>query len=163
MNANQKLPSDEDITRFFQYVSSLRVFKNRKVELYILCTKKAPYTKRDYIINDDCIYTMRVKSLKDFKAKEILKKVKKERRQQQREEERRKKEELRKEQEANLPKALKPKGIVIRDSPPPPARSQMRPSSSAASPGHPYQKPPLLVVSDNDAYRSFFTYVTWIS
>ena len=75
MNANQKLPSDEDITRFFQYVSSLRVFKNRKVELYILCTKKAPYTKKDYIINNDCIYTMHVKSLKDFKAKEILKKV----------------------------------------------------------------------------------------
>ncbi len=56
-------------------MSSLRVFKNRKVELYILCTKKAPYTKKDYIINDDCIYTMHVKSLKDFKAKEILKKV----------------------------------------------------------------------------------------
>ena len=75
LECQSNLPSDDDITRFFQYVSSLRVFKNRKVELYILCTKKAPYTKKDYIINDDCTYTMHVKSLKDFKAKEILKNV----------------------------------------------------------------------------------------
>ena len=65
LECQSDLPRDDDITRFFQYVSSLRVFKNRKVELYILCTKKAPYTKKEYIINDECTYTMHVKSLRD--------------------------------------------------------------------------------------------------
>lgn len=75
LECQSKLHTDDDITRFFQYVSSLRVFKNRKVELYILCTKKASYTKKEYVINDECIFTMHVKSLKDYKAKEILKNV----------------------------------------------------------------------------------------
>lgn len=75
LECQSKLPNDDDITRFFQYVSSLRVFKNRKVELYILCTEKAPYTKREFIINDECVYTMHVISLKDYNAREILKSV----------------------------------------------------------------------------------------
>lgn len=75
MECQSKLPSDDDITRFFQYVSSLRVMKNRKVELYILCTKKAPYTKREFILNDECRYTMHVISLKRFKAEKILKSI----------------------------------------------------------------------------------------
>lgn len=73
LECQSKLPTDDDITRFFQYVSSLRIFKNRKVELYILCTQKAPYTKKEFVINDECVYTMHVKSLKDYKARQILK------------------------------------------------------------------------------------------
>ena len=69
------LPTEDDITRFFQYVSSLRVFKKCKVELFILCTKKASYDKKDFIINDECTYTMHMISLKDFKAKEIFKNI----------------------------------------------------------------------------------------
>ena len=70
-----KLPTDEDVKRFFQYVSSIRLFKNRNVELYILCTEKPGYTKREFVLNDNCVYTMHVISLKDFKAKEIFKSI----------------------------------------------------------------------------------------
>lgn len=54
LECQSKLPTDDDISRFFQYVASLRVMKNKKVELYILCTKKAPYTKKEYVLNDEC-------------------------------------------------------------------------------------------------------------
>ena len=40
-------PTDDDIKRFFQYVSSLRIFKDNNVELYILCTKRGPMRKRN--------------------------------------------------------------------------------------------------------------------
>ena len=33
-----RLPTDDDIERFFQYVSSIRLFKHMHVDLYILCT-----------------------------------------------------------------------------------------------------------------------------
>lgn len=69
------LPTEDDIKRFFQYVSSLRIFKDNNVELFILCTKKASYGKKEFIINEDCIYTMQMISLKDFKAKEIFKNI----------------------------------------------------------------------------------------
>ena len=65
-------PTEEDILRFFQYVSSLRVFKKKKVELYIICTKKTPYTKKEFKISNDCTYTMQMVSLKEFKAEEIF-------------------------------------------------------------------------------------------
>ena len=73
LECQSELPTDEDIKRFFQYVSSLRIFKNNNVELYILCTKKPSYNKREFVINDECTYTMHVISLKDFKAREIFK------------------------------------------------------------------------------------------
>lgn len=72
VECQSELPTDEDIKRFFQYVASLRIFKNQDVELYILCTKKAPYTKKEFILNDECTYTMHVISLKDFKASKIF-------------------------------------------------------------------------------------------
>ena len=72
LECQTKLPTEDDITRFFQYVSSLRVFKNCKVELFILCIDDAPYDKKDFIINDDCVYTMHMISLKQFKAEEIF-------------------------------------------------------------------------------------------
>ena len=75
LECQTNLPTEDDITRFFQYVSSLRVFKKSKVELFILCTEKAPYTKKDFIIKDDCIYTMHMISLKQFKAREIFKNI----------------------------------------------------------------------------------------
>ena len=68
-------PTDEDIKRFFQYVSSMRILKNNKVELYIICTEKVPYTKKEFVIKDDCVYTMHVISLKNREATEILKNV----------------------------------------------------------------------------------------
>ena len=70
-----KLPTDEDIKRFFQYVTSIRVFKDSDVELYILCTEKPTYKKREFRIKEGCIYTMHVISLKDFKAEEIFKNI----------------------------------------------------------------------------------------
>lgn len=73
LECQSELPTDDDIKRFFQYVSSLRIFKNNNVELYILCTKKSSYDKKEFVINDDCTYTMHVISLKDFKAREIFK------------------------------------------------------------------------------------------
>ena len=73
LECQSELPTDEDIKRFFQYVSSLRIFKNNNVELYILCTKKPSYNKKEFVINDECTYTMHVISLKDFKAREIFK------------------------------------------------------------------------------------------
>ena len=75
VECQSKLPSDDDIKRFFQYVSSLRIFKNNNVVLFILCTKKASYDKKEFIINDECIYTMHMVSLKDFKAREIFKNI----------------------------------------------------------------------------------------
>ena len=67
-----KLPTDEDIKRFFQYVASIRVFKDSDVELYILCTEKPSYDKKEFRIKEGCIYTMHVISLKNFKAEEIF-------------------------------------------------------------------------------------------
>ena len=63
LECQSRLPTDEDIKRFFQYVSSLSVLKNKKIELYILCTEDAPYKTREYILNDDCRYSMKVISL----------------------------------------------------------------------------------------------------
>lgn len=75
LECQKKLPTEDDITRFFQYVSSLRVLKNRKVELYILCITKAAYEKKEYVLNDGCTYVMHVISLKKFKAMEIFKRI----------------------------------------------------------------------------------------
>lgn len=75
LECQTNLPSEDGITRFFQYVSSLRIFKKCKVELFILCTKKAPYDKKEFIINDGCTYTMHMISLKDFRAREIFKNI----------------------------------------------------------------------------------------
>ncbi|MBE6490830.1 MAG: hypothetical protein E7Z83_08240 [Methanobrevibacter sp.] len=73
LECQTKLPTDDDIKRFFQYISSLRIFKDNDVELYILCVEKAPYTKKDFVIKEGCVYTMHVISLKDFRASEIFK------------------------------------------------------------------------------------------
>ncbi len=73
LECQSKLPTEEDIKRFFQFVSSLRIFKNNNVELYILCTEKAPYNEKEFVINENCIYTMHVISLKEFSARKILK------------------------------------------------------------------------------------------
>lgn len=75
LECQTNLPTEDDIKRFFQYVSSLRVFKNSKVELYILCTQKASYSEKKFIINDDCVYKMHMISLKDFRASEIFKNI----------------------------------------------------------------------------------------
>ena len=72
LECQSRLPTDEDVKRFFQYVSSLRILKNRKIELYILCTEDAPYNTREYVLNDECTYTMHVISLKDINAMNIL-------------------------------------------------------------------------------------------
>ena len=72
LECQTNLPTEDDIKRFFQYVSSLRVFKNTKVELFILCTKKASYDAKEFIINDDCTYIMHMISLKKFRACEIF-------------------------------------------------------------------------------------------
>ena len=69
------IPTEDDIKRFFQYVSSLRIFKNCKIELYILCTEKASYDRKDFIIKDGCTYTMHFISFKNFKASEIFKSI----------------------------------------------------------------------------------------
>ena len=73
LECQTKLPTDDDIKRFFQYVSSIRIFKDNDVELYILCVENAPYTKKEFVLNEGCVYTMHVISLKDFKADEIFK------------------------------------------------------------------------------------------
>ncbi len=75
LECQSKLPTDEDIKPFFQYVSLMRIFKNNDVELFILCIEKASYTKKEFIINDECTYTMHVISLKDYKAREIFKSI----------------------------------------------------------------------------------------
>lgn len=75
LECQSNVPTEEDFNRFFQYVSSLRLFKNYDVELYILCTQEVPFDKKDFVINDDCIYTMHIISLKDFKAEEIFKNI----------------------------------------------------------------------------------------
>ena len=75
LECQTKLPTDEDIKRFFQYVSSIRIFKDSNVELFILCVEKPTYTKKEFVIKEDCVYTMHVISLKDFKAKNIFKKL----------------------------------------------------------------------------------------
>lgn len=75
LECQSRLPTDEDVKRFFQYVTSLNSLKNAKIELYILCTEDAPYTTREYTLNDECTYTMNVISLKDKKANEIFKTI----------------------------------------------------------------------------------------
>ena len=75
LECQTNLPTDEDIKRFFQYVSSIRILKNNNVELFILCTEDAPYAEKEYVIKEDCVYTMRLISLKDFKAKDIFKNI----------------------------------------------------------------------------------------
>ena len=75
LECQTKLPTDEDIKRFFQYVSSIRIFKDSNVELFILCVEKPTYTKKEFVIKEDCVYAMYVISLKDFKAKDIFKKL----------------------------------------------------------------------------------------
>ena len=75
LECQSKLPTEEDIKRFFQYVASLRNFKNQNVELFILCTEKVPYDKKEFVINDECTYMMHVISLKDFKASTIFKNI----------------------------------------------------------------------------------------
>ena len=54
LECQSKLSTDEDIKRFFQYVSSMRIFKNNNVELFSLCIENAPYSKKEFIINDEC-------------------------------------------------------------------------------------------------------------
>ena len=56
-------------------MSSIRVLKNKKVELYILCTKKAPYKRKEFVIDDECTYIMHMISLKDIDAEEIFKNI----------------------------------------------------------------------------------------
>lgn len=73
LECQSRLPTDEDIKRFFQYVSSLRILKNTKIELYILCTEETTYNIREFALNDNCIYEMHVISLKHIKACKILK------------------------------------------------------------------------------------------
>ena len=68
-------PKEDDIKRFFQYITLIRTFKNQNVELYILLTEKAPYDSLNFKINEDCIYKMNVISLKDIKATDIFKKI----------------------------------------------------------------------------------------
>ena len=46
MECQSQIPTDDDIGRFFQYVASLRNFKNNNVELFILCTQNVGYTKK---------------------------------------------------------------------------------------------------------------------
>ncbi len=75
LECQTNLPTDDDIKRFFQYVSSIRIFKDNDVELYILCTEKSNYTKKDFVIKEGCVYTMHMISLKNFKAKDIFKKI----------------------------------------------------------------------------------------
>jgi predicted transposase/invertase (TIGR01784 family) len=75
LECQTNLPTEDDITRFFQYVSTLRVFKNCKVELFILCTKKVPYDKKDFVIKEGCVYTMHMISLKQYRAREIFKSI----------------------------------------------------------------------------------------
>ena len=75
LECQTKLPTDEDIKRFFQYVSSIRIFKDCNVELFILCVEKPSHTKKEFVLKDDCVYTMHVISLKVFKAKDIFKKL----------------------------------------------------------------------------------------
>ena len=75
LECQTELPTEEDIKRFFQYVSSIRVFKDNNVEVYILCIKKAPYEKKEFVLNDSCVYTMHIISLKDFKAKDIFENI----------------------------------------------------------------------------------------
>ena len=75
IECQSKIPTDEDIKRFFQYVASMRIFKNNDVELFILCIEKVPYTKKEFIINDECTYTMHIISLKNYKAREIFKNI----------------------------------------------------------------------------------------
>ena len=75
LECQSQIPTDEDIKRFFQYVASLRNFKNNNVELFILCTQRVGYTKKEFIINDECTYTMHVISLKNFRAMDIFKKI----------------------------------------------------------------------------------------
>ena len=75
LECQTKLPTEDDIKRFFQYISSIRIFKDNNVELYILCIEKALYAKKDFVIKEDCVYTMHVISLKDFKASEIFKSI----------------------------------------------------------------------------------------
>lgn len=52
LECQTKLPTEDDIKRFFQYISSIRIFKDNNVELYILCIEKAPYTKKDFVIKE---------------------------------------------------------------------------------------------------------------
>lgn len=40
LECQTKLPSDDDLKRFFQYSSSIRIFKDNDVELYILCIER---------------------------------------------------------------------------------------------------------------------------
>lgn len=75
LECQSRLPTKEDIKRFFQYVSSLSILKNRKIELYILCSEDAPYNTREYVLNDECAYTMQVISLKHINAEDILKRI----------------------------------------------------------------------------------------
>ena len=69
------LPKEDDIKRFFQYITLIRTFKNQNVELYILLTEKSPYDSLNFKINEDCIYKMKVISLKDIKATDIFNKI----------------------------------------------------------------------------------------
>ena len=66
------VPTEEDIERFFQYVSSLRQFKRKKIELYILCTEKVDSDVKEVILNDESKYVMHMISLKNIKAKDIF-------------------------------------------------------------------------------------------
>ena len=75
LECQTNLPTEDDIKSFFRYVSSLRIFKDAYIELYILCIEKTEYSKIDFVINDDCVYTMHMVSLKNFKAEDIFKSI----------------------------------------------------------------------------------------
>lgn len=72
LECQSRLPTDRDVKRFFQYVTSLNNLKDKKVELYILCTEYTPYKTKEHVLKDDCKYTMNVISLKHLNGKEIL-------------------------------------------------------------------------------------------
>ena len=37
--------------------------------------QKAPYNEKEFVLNDDCTYTMHVISLKDIRAEDIFKRI----------------------------------------------------------------------------------------
>ncbi|WP_305556140.1 hypothetical protein [Methanobrevibacter sp. V74] len=75
LECQSTLPTGEDIKRFYQYVSTLRIFIDEYVDLFILCTKKAKYDKIEFGINEGCNYIMHMISLKKFKATDIFKNI----------------------------------------------------------------------------------------
>lgn len=76
LECQSRIPTEEDIKRFFQYVTSLINLKGKKVELYILTLQKPLKDKYEFVLNDETKYIMHVISLKYIKANDILKGLK---------------------------------------------------------------------------------------